>query len=109
MSLAGTATRCGGLAQRRAEVDVDGLEVRRVGIGEIRGEDLLPVAAQAQRLHLYPHHLVQSLDHDPLLVVSAALRFPSLLPIIGVSPRHDRANSGGFPLHFGRSRPVRAT
>ena len=39
-------------SQRRAEVEVDGLEVRRVGIGEVRGEDLLPVAAQAERLHL---------------------------------------------------------
>jgi len=52
-----------------AEVDIARLEAGRIGVGDVGGEDLLPLVAQRQGLSVVVERFFQAVGHDEPLVL----------------------------------------
>ena len=60
---ASLATSGHGLVQGRRKVKISRLVIRRIGIGDVSCENLLPVGAHAQRRLLKRKRIVEFADH----------------------------------------------
>jgi hypothetical protein len=73
----GERTRCGrsaagpgprGVGQRACEIEIDRLVARRIGIGDVRSQNLLALSPQLQRFALEVERLLVSVDQERLLL-----------------------------------------